>query len=140
MKSFAGESFVCNRDVFCRFCCHFNHPLRSKVHARNMSQCLGDDSQLLLCINSFKNASLNLCPGLLSASAVGHFLTNSVAGFCFDLIGMDDGAPSISFPLSGRRETNGPYTLERSDITGVYSSFPRQWVGLYDLASTKQIY
>jgi hypothetical protein len=41
----------------------------------------------------------------------------------FDLIGMDDAAPSIRFPSRVGVE-HGPYTLERSDVTGVYSSFP----------------
>ena len=37
----------------------------------------------------------------------------------FDLIGMQDGVPSINIPLSGGRDTDSPYTLERSDIKGM---------------------
>jgi hypothetical protein len=57
----------------------------------------------------------------------------------FDLIGMGDAVLQLVFPL-GWEGNSVPFTLEWSDITGVYSSFLRQCTGLYDLASTKHIY
>jgi hypothetical protein len=65
------EGVVCNRDSFCKFCCRVDHPL----HVQNMSRYLGDDG---------------IYGGLRGQLQVP-----------FDLTGMNDAAPSISFPSSG---------------------------------------
>ena len=47
----------------------------------------------------------------------------------FDLIGMHDTVPSLNLSLSGGRDTDSPYSLERSDIKSAYSSPRRQGLG-----------